>query len=80
MIPEAAVEEVAAILYDLGAHQSANTFEAVRSILRDSAKLILEAAAPHMLAEYRAQIAIEYAKADERRHMFRAFHEKRDAK
>jgi len=51
-IPNAAVEEVAAILYDIGEHQNTHTFDAVHSMLREDATRILEAAAPHMLAEF----------------------------
>ena len=48
MIPVEAVEEVAAILYDIGEHQNTHTFEAVHDMLREDAKRILEATAPFM--------------------------------
>jgi hypothetical protein len=57
VIPATAIEEVAAILYDIGEHQNTHTFEAVHSVLCDSARIILEAAAPHMPSNDEAKLA-----------------------
>jgi hypothetical protein len=77
VIPEAAVEAAAEAISSKPASEWGTEPEFYREHLRSFARAALEAAAPHLLADYRAQIELEYTKADERRHLFRAFHAER---
>jgi len=63
VIPDAAVEEVAAILYDIGEHQNTHTFEAVHAILKEDAARILEAAYPIMLSHEREETRLAHVDA-----------------